>query len=299
MVTKYSAGGRELGDLLRTHREAAGLTLIELGERVGQSAPVLNRLELGLRAATSETEVVHYLASCGAPYQDVHELTEFFKDLRAKRGHWLCPSGHWMPDSLRSLIFHETNANRVVSYQPEVIPGLLQTEPYIQALFARKEADPVARQAWVEARMERQRILSRAKPAMFTFFIHERALRLEVGDYRVMAEQMLAMLFLADQQNIGIRIVPAMARETALFGGSFLYFGFARYRPLIYLDGAVTGVFLEDRGYVDRHRSLIRQIANVALSAGQSRELIATLADEYDRSEGTWDDHWQVAKEQL
>ncbi|CRK61302.1 Putative DNA-binding protein [Alloactinosynnema sp. L-07] len=299
MGATNSAGGRELGDLLKAHRVAAGLTLIQLSERVGQSPPTLNRLELGKRGATSEIEVVHFLAACGASYQDVQRVTAFCREVNTDRGHWLCPSGQWMSDSMRSLIFHEASATRIANYQPEVIPGLLQTEPYIQALFTRKDLTDDFRAARVEARLQRQKILFRNRPARFTFFIHERALRLEVGDYRVMAEQLLAMLFFADRWNIGIRIVPSAARHESLFGGSFLYFGYERHRPLVFLDGAVTGVFLEDPEYVELHRSLIRQIAGVALDAEESRVLIATLADEYDRSEGKWDDAWRVAQEQL
>lgn len=170
---------------------------------------------------------------------------------------------------------------------------------HIQALLSRENISTERRQARVQDRLQRQRILWRNRPAEFTFVINERALRLEVGDYRVMAEQLLAMLFFSDQRNITIRLVPSVARHHALFGGSFVCLGHERFSPLVYIEGALGGFFVEDAGYVAGYRSLLTDIAKVALDAEQSRLLIADLADQYDRAEGTWDDAWQVAQKQL
>lgn len=299
MGARNRASVRELGDLLREHREAAGLTLRDVAPKLGRSIAHLHRIETGVRGCTSETEVVHYLASCGARYQDVERLVMVCREAADDRGYWLSPHGQWMTDSLRSLIFHEATAERCVSYEPEVIPGLLQTEPYIRALFAREDISEADRDAWVRARLERQRILFRNNPAKFTFFVHERALRLEVGDYRIMAEQLLAMVFFADQRNITVRVVPSATRHRGLFGGSFLLLAYPRFRSLVFLDGPVTGLFIEDPEYVAAYRSLFPQIAKAALSAGESRVLFAELADKHDRAEGSWDDECQVAQEQL
>jgi transcriptional regulator with XRE-family HTH domain len=299
MGARNRAGARELGDLLRGYREAAGLTLRQLGEKLGRSTAGLHRLETGVRGTTTETEVVHYMAACGAHFQDVLKLIDACRETTDDRGYWLCPHGQWMGDSLRSLIFHESSAEKSVSYEPEMIPGLLQTEPYTRALLTSLGLSGDLLEAQVQARTERQRILFRNRPAKFVFFIQERALRLEVGNYQILAEQLLAMLFFADQWNITIRIVPTAARDRALFGGPFRLLQFAKYDTLAYLDGPVGGLFLEDTEYVSAYRSLNRQLVTLALGAGESRMLLATLADEYDRAEGSWDDAWQVAKEQL
>lgn len=242
---------------------------------------------------------MQYLATCGASYQDVQHLVKMCRDADDDRGYWLCEHGEWMSDSLRSLVFHETTADRSVSYEPEVIPGLLQTEPYVRALLARQQFTDERRALLLKTRMERQRILVRNNPAKFTFFVHERALRLEVGDYRIMAEQLLAMVFFADQWNITIRVLPAAARETALFGGSFRCLGYPKFGSLVYLDCHVAGLFLEDPRQVAKYLSVLRQIATVALDEEESRRLVAGLADEYDRAEGGWDDRRRVAQEQL
>ncbi|GGS32074.1 hypothetical protein GCM10010171_27520 [Actinokineospora fastidiosa] len=50
-------------------------------------------------------------------------------------GYWVQANGESMPDELRALILLETTATQIDSYQPHLIPGLAQTEPYIRALF--------------------------------------------------------------------------------------------------------------------------------------------------------------------
>jgi transcriptional regulator with XRE-family HTH domain len=296
MRARNRASARELGDLLRDYREAAGLTLRQLGDKLGRCTASVHRLESGTREV-SETEVVHYMAMCGAEYSDLLRLVDAWREAADDRGYWLCPHDQWKGDSLRSLIFHETKANHSMSYEPESIPGLLQTEPYMRALFASQGLSGKRQDVQVQARKDRQRVLFRNNPAKFAFFVQERALRLEVGDYRIMTEQLLAMMFFADQPQISIRVVPTAARDRALFGGPFRLFGFEKFHTMAYLDAPVGGLFLEDDGYVAAFRSLNQQLASLALDAGESRLLLAKLADEYDRSEGSWDGTQQVAHE--
>ncbi|WP_396122756.1 Scr1 family TA system antitoxin-like transcriptional regulator [Actinokineospora sp. UTMC 2448] len=45
-------------------------------------------------------------------------------------GYWVQANAESMPDELRALILLETTATQIDSYQPHLIPGLAQTEPY-------------------------------------------------------------------------------------------------------------------------------------------------------------------------
>ncbi|WP_436493097.1 helix-turn-helix domain-containing protein [Actinokineospora sp. HUAS TT18] len=298
MGERHRAVARELGMMLREQRNAAGLTLVQLSARVGHPVPTLFRMETGERGNTSEVDVVHYLAACGAGRREVRRLTDFFREVRDQRGYWICPNSQWISDSLRSLILHEATADRFASYDPEVIPGLLQTEPYIRSLFADFDLPDDEMDALVDIRVERQRIMFRQNPARFTFFIHERVLRMALGDCQIMTEQLRMLLMFGEHRHIGIRVVPSAARGKVLFGGTFKYLGYRRHKPLVCLDATMGTLFLEDPKYVDPFRALLPNIANVALPVGESRALIAKLADEYDRAEGNWDDERRVAQEQ-
>jgi uncharacterized protein DUF5753 len=198
-------------------------------------------------------------------------------------GYWLSPHGEWLEDSLTSLIYHESTADRMISYEPQVVPGLLQTPAYAR-VWIERSAPRMARSVdeALEIRMDRKAIVHRPRPAEFVFFVHEQALRTRVGSAAIMHEQLLHIVLAAALEHVTLRIVPAGA--DAVFGGPFRLFEYRKYSPLLYLDGFLTGMFVEDGDVVgDYYRYLVPDLRAMALSAGQSREFAANLADEYDR----------------
>nr|WP_256371034.1 DUF5753 domain-containing protein [Micromonospora sp. KC207] len=68
-------------------------------------------------------------------------------------------------------------------YQSEVIPGILQTEPYIRAII---EGDDVEQQTAV--RRERQKVIDRPDGPELNFILSESALRRNLGDRAAMRE---------------------------------------------------------------------------------------------------------------
>jgi Domain of unknown function (DUF5753) len=193
------------------------------------------------------------------------------REAEPKPGHWIRRHDLGLPEATRSLIYHETTASASTSYEPEFVPGLLQTENYIRALTAKRSPGSDIDFA-VRVRIDRQQVLHRPQPGRFTFFVHENALRFTVGDAATMHEQLLALLLLDGLEQVAIRVVPASAGVEARLGGSFRLFEYGDHAPLVYLDGLVCGLYLEDREFVDDYRAIIPSIANVALNEGQSRE---------------------------
>jgi hypothetical protein len=113
---------------------------------------------------------------------------------------------------------------------------------------------------------------------------------MRVGHPAIMHEQLLSLLLLDGLPHVIIRVVPAKAGAQATFGGAFRLFEYANHPPLVYLDGAFAGLFLEDAEYVRNYRTLIPAIADIALDERQSRECLATIAGDHDR-EGINVDH--------
>lgn len=292
-----TAGYRELGAELRRIREAAGLTGAELADKLDWTPTRISRIELGYNRL-DEIDLILYMAFCGVYGPDAFEQRALCREAEAKPGFWLRRHEEHLPDSTRSLLYHESTASASISYEPEFVPGLLQTEAYIRALTTELWPDWDADLA-VRIRQERQRILRREQPARFTFFVHEDALRLMVGNHATMHEQVLALLILDGLPHIAIRVVPASAGAQAKIGGSFRLFEYTGHQPLVYLDGPKTGLFLEDQEYVDDYRALLPTVANIALNEGQSREWLAALASKYDREGANRDARDRVEEEQL
>lgn len=273
---------RELGAVLRERREQAGLTGKELAARLGWTQTKLSRIETG-QSVIDVVDAIHYLGECGLYRRDVLDILALCRDAQRKIGYWLSPHGEWLEDSLNSLIYHETTAADFTTYEPLTVPGLLQTADYARTWITRPQwLSPDEVDEGVRIRMERQRILDVPYPAMFRFFVHEQALRLEVGSAAIMHEQMLKLVLVAALDHVVIRVVPTRAGVRSAFGGAFVLFEYRQCPPLVYLDTYKTGLFLEDKEYVDSFRELVPAISEVALDEGQSRELIAALAGRYD-----------------
>jgi uncharacterized protein DUF5753 len=188
-----------------------------------------------------------------------------------------------VPDTLSSLIYHESTANVSISYEPQLVPGLLQTERYARAMIGRQTSLSASEiDAGVRIRLERQGVLAR-RDCRYVFYVHEHALRLVVGGQAVMYEQMVALTLAGALPNVDLRIVPAAAGERSTLGEAFGLFEFEDHRPLVHLDLFATSLWLEERTYVEPYRGLIAGLAETAEGAEESRSSIAALADEYDR----------------
>jgi transcriptional regulator with XRE-family HTH domain len=279
MGNRYaSAAYREVGGMLREIRTKAGFTATQVAGMLGWPLTTISRMENG-RRTSSTTDVIQYAAMCGMKWPDMQPLITFTRLAERKQGYYL--SDKRIGGSLQSLIFHESSAENSIVYEPIAIHGLLQTPEYAQAHIASVNVDIAEDRvkAAARTRAERRKIMHLPKPARFTFFIHERALRLRIGSDAIMHEQLLHLVFTSALDHVIVRIVPSAA---GAFGEAFRLMEFHEHRPIVYLDSLVFGgLILEDPHYVSSYYELVPMLADVALSEGQSREFAANLADAY------------------
>lgn len=270
---------RELGAELRKHRETMGLTGDDICRKTGWHRSRISRLEKG-QVEIGIVDAIHYLGACKVFASQAKDVLRLCAQAERETGYWLSPHGEWLEDSLTSLIYHESTADRSISYEPMVIPGLLQCRRYARVWIDRSPGlSREAVEAAIQVREQRQQILHRPMASQFLFYIHEQALRLRVGSDNVMREQLLKLLFMAALPHVTLRVLPAAAEVNALFGGPFRLFEFQGHGPLVYLDHVKTGLFLEDREYVADYRRLLPKISSIAMGEAESKALIADLAN--------------------
>lgn len=278
-VRETSAWSREFGATLRGYRQAAGYRHAQdLARKLGWEQSKISRLETGIRGA-SETDIIIYLVACGVLGDELDELLEMQRT--ADDNYWIRPHNQQLPDGLRSLIVQESAAKVITAYEPLLVPGLLQTEDYARALLhdggvmAQDKIEPA-----VKARMDRQQVLRQMWPPQATFYIRERALREPVGDARIMNEQLLHLLFLADMPQYTVRVIPLSTKTHT--GIPFAMLENPAHKPVVAVDTHTTTLLLEKPADITVYRAILGKLADVALSEGQSRELFASLANEYD-----------------
>ncbi|SFO91337.1 Helix-turn-helix domain-containing protein [Amycolatopsis arida] len=281
-IDSSTARSRELGGELRRIRLASGKLACDVARDLGWSTSKVSRGETGQRGM-SQVDLAMLLAKCDADPDDIRRLLELHADL--DNGYWVRPVGGVMNPALRSLITQENTACALTNVELQVIPGLAQTEDYARALFHEVGTlDEDAIEAAVQTRMERQNLFShrrRDRPRTL-FYIHEQALRLPVGSHQVMRDQMLHLLLLGNLDFCTIRVVPVSAGARGTFVGPFLLFEYVEHNPVVYVDIKTAAVFLERKEDVATYRQALGRLGAVSLSEGQSRELLAALASEYD-----------------
>ncbi|MFE0020070.1 helix-turn-helix domain-containing protein [Amycolatopsis sp. NPDC059021] len=277
---KATPQAKELGNDLRRARLAAGLTEAQLARKLGCSASKISRIEHGLRGI-EEFDLIRLLAFCGVSGDEIRRLRDLARE--ADDPYRLRPHHDQLPDELSTLITHETTAASITVFEPQLVPGILQTEGYARALFRLAgvfNADAV--ELRVQARLARQSLLRSADRPQFVFFIHEQPLRSVVGNEQVMHEQMLHLVLTGHRAGCEIRVIPSAAFPPGIFGPAFWLMRYEAHKPIVYAQHYTSSLFLKEPPDVESYRAALSRVAGDALDARQSQEMLATLASDYD-----------------
>lgn len=271
-VRSSSARSRELGEELRRVRHRARKSSALLSEGLGWSLGKLSKLETGSRG-TSAWEIGTLLGRCGADKVTRERVMAVANE--PDTGSFLRLHGG-APDSLLALSLHEQLALSVAVYEPLTIPSLAQTEEYACALSGKEV---------VEARLARQDVLRGLGGPDAVLYIHEAAIRLEVGGPEVMRDQMLRLTMMCGWERMSVRLVPFSAVAGAALRGAAGLLIFAEpVKPVAYAETDAATVFHDDPHVIGAYKAKMRQLKRLALSVEQSRAVFARWADVYDRN---------------
>lgn len=270
---------------LRRLREASGRTRQEAAVRLGRTVAQIGHLETG-RNLPSAGDVEVLLNWYGHP-----DRTEFFRDLlkQAKKGRdWWVGLADAVPDYFALFLGLEASATQLQSYDGLVVPGILQTAAYAQAVIrAGERARPdheVARR--VELRMARQELIERAEePLQVWSVLDEGVLHRQVGGVEVMREQLERLVKLAERPNIDIQVLPVTAGAHAGAEGTFSLLTFPpelHSDPgVVYVETRVRGIYYEDPAEIQSYRQALTRLQVQALSPDESPTMIQRIAEEF------------------
>ncbi|MEU7476008.1 helix-turn-helix transcriptional regulator [Lentzea sp. NPDC042327] len=271
--TTSTAYSRDLGDELRRLRESSTkLNAAAFAVRLGWDPSKVSTIEHG-KSRPSEIDLVQFLTLCR---KDVDFYEDFKRRYRTAFDEYIVQ----VPENLRTVAMAEAMATAITTYDLLTVPGLLQTEAYSEHLY---RATGIATEqqiaGLVQVRQDRQTVLRRHDRPTCMFYIHELALKQQVGDDQVMEDQYLQLLFNAQL----IRIVP----EEVLANSAGLWlFEFEKATPLAYNETDLAQLFVQDPAAIARTRLTFHRLGKVALDAEQSR---SKLAEYVSRPRGDFD----------
>jgi transcriptional regulator with XRE-family HTH domain len=195
------------------------------------------------------------------------------------------PNGHVVPRWLGHYASLEQGAAAIDTFEPIVVPGLLQTRGYATAVARASHVpgadDEVAQ--WVGARLARQQVLDRdPDPLRLRAVLDESVLRRVTGTPDVMAEQLGHLVEVSRRPNVSIRVLPFDGRiHCAAWGAFRLITAPGAPAPFMACAEDLGGVrYHETPHTVDAHVGLFDHLWAAALPPGASRDLVAGLSRE-------------------
>jgi transcriptional regulator with XRE-family HTH domain len=275
-----------VGAQLRRLREERGLTRAEAGEPIRASESKMSRLELG-RVGFKERDVEDLLSLYGV--DDEQERATLMARVReANAPGWWRPYSDVTPNWFQRYLGLEATAELIRTYEVQFVPGLLQTEEYARAVVRlghdSAQGDEVERR--VRLRMERQQVLSRPDPPKLWAVVDEAALRRPVGGFRVMRDQLEALVGIVTKvPNVRLQVIPLAAGGHAAAGGSFTILRFPQQDlpDLVYIEQLTSALYLEKREdvehYFDAVNRLFVEAAPLSETAGILDRIIRDLGE--------------------
>lgn len=275
-----SVRSRQVSALLRRLREDRGLSAAEVAKALGMSPSKISRMETGNRGLRAD-DVAAMLGHYKVPE---HERARILDQVRKseERGWWES-QGLGLPQLWQALINFESRATRIQNFEALVVPGLLQTDEYTEAIISsiNKTLSKVELTNLVASRRARQAVLGN-RELQYLAVIDESALRRPVAESGVMRRQLRHLVDSAERSNITVRVVPLQAGQYAGLRGPFAIMDFNDEPSLTYIENHHFGMFLDEPEDIAAYRLALSNILNEALEPAKSAELIANLANEHN-----------------
>ncbi|MFE8947968.1 helix-turn-helix domain-containing protein [Streptomyces sp. NPDC007856] len=255
------------GVLLQHLRKRAGLSQQQLGDAIGYSLEQVASVEQGRRPAKAAfTAAADRVLEAGGVLLVLQDEVD-----RAK-----------LPRFFRNFAVIEAEVVSRFSYDPLLVPGLLQTEAYARAVFA-GHCPPLSEEIvdqHTEGRLSRQKLLTRVPLAELSFIISEEALRNPVGDGEVMREQWHRLLEVGALRNVEVQVMPAGPGFHSGLNGPFVMLETKEHRHLGYIESQEVGCVVQDPAEVSAFGLRYGKLRSQALNAVESARLIEQLVGE-------------------
>src|SRR3989440_726380 len=213
---------RRLGLELRRLREAAGVTIDTVAERLECSSSKISRIETGHTGATPR-DVRDMLEVYGVSGAATEGLVQVAREARQK-GWW-----HLYGTVLTSAyVGLEAAASEIHAYEGQVVPGLLQTDNYAREMILKGRPDITQAELdrRVHVRMARQSLLTQDDPLRLWVVLDEAVFHRTVGGPTVMRRQLDHLAMVAELPNVTLQVLPFAAGAHAGMDGSFAILGY-------------------------------------------------------------------------
>ncbi|WP_030751131.1 helix-turn-helix transcriptional regulator [Streptomyces griseus] len=254
------------GARVRRLREERGWTQEELADRTGYSSKHISGVEIGSRPST-----LRFSGAVDRAFGLTGAEDSFDRECRQVR-HGVLLEG--FPE----YVHQERRAVEIRLFTMGIIPGLLQTPGYAQALAASNVARGAITAKQAEERVaylaERQRILQRPSPPMLFLVMDESCIRRPVGGPGVMADQLDRLAEFAASPYSVVQMAPFAMGEKRPFDLPVNLVTLPDRTTLCYAESQARGHLERESGTVSSMLTGYHQLAAESLSQADSVAMI-------------------------
>lgn len=284
----------QLGALIRKFRNDCDLHQHELGLAVftrlktkQHAQTKIARIESG-DLSLHEADLDKVLELLNVTDPDLVELMHRLHANSSQRGRW---GGYRavFGETFRKYVDLEEDADRIRGVDVGIISDLLQCEAYIRNMFSEDDVTEEVREARVQARKERTKLIYRGgEGRIFHFVLCESAFRKMYGSNReLIREQIAHIIAVSRLPGVTIQIAPfAQPSVTAAKAVQHPFTslripaqGIASPLEFVYLATPGDRRYLDDKDAVEKYDRLFTQ----AIPAGQEREHARRFLEEISR----------------
>lgn len=277
---------RRLRSELRAERDRVGLTQEQVANEMDWSLSKVIRIEKGdVGISTNDLRALLQLYDV----TDKERVTALVGLARSgrQRSWWHAYRERLSPQFVK-LIGYEAEAIRIISVSGLLIPGLLQTRDYANALVDRSNPTALDEEEvdfWTKLRMRRQTELfdNRQPPPQLVAIVDEGALRRVVGSREITLRQLDHLMTMAERPNVEISVVPFSAGAYPGMFGTFtiLQFEDPVTDDAMYVD-QLSGllVFRDLPDETDQYWEALERIQAVALKTEDTVDLIRKVKED-------------------
>ncbi|MET9797438.1 helix-turn-helix domain-containing protein [Nocardiopsis alba] len=193
-------------------------------------------------------------------------------------------NGQAYPRWLSGLVDAEKAATRIRTYEPLVVPGLVQTKQYATALVRASNplASPEKVSETVSGRLKRQELWDGPEPPQMLSVINESVLLTPTGGAEVMVGQLKRLIELVESHRLGVQIIPMSTRFHPGSTGSFVLMSFLDRPDALYLEDAFTGRIVHEEGTLGQAQELFGYLQSAALSLDMSLKRLNEVKRGYE-----------------
>jgi transcriptional regulator with XRE-family HTH domain len=269
-----------LGKVLRDLRESKGLTLRDAGDHIMRDASTISRIEAGtVPARLPDVLELMNLYNVDDPTLRVG-LEQLSQDIWRKG--WWDGYADSVPDRVLDAAWLESRADHIRDFALAVLPGLMQTPEYAEAVL--QAAEPGASneelQRWVGFRVRRQEVLTRDDPPNYTAILDESCLLRIVGNPAVMRDQLAHLLELSHQPHVAVRILPLSIGAPPSPEGGFTVFDLPVPFPSVTQINSEAGAIYLEMPKAGRFLAAYTRLERNALDVEETRTFVKTRMEQ-------------------